>query len=478
MIRHWVALMAVSVLCCAARAADTQWLSARYGPDGRAACEWDESAPGEIREWHFSSKGGRRYRTGLAVWASPAIAIIQGRPTAFIGGYDQTMHALDLLSKRQRWFKITNGEIQDSPAVGEVAGRAVVFWGSADRTVYAHDAATGARVWTHELVPPTNTMGDAILAAPLLRAGTLYITCFVYDKALARSDQKGWLFALEVETGRELWRREVSQGPVSSPAGRVIGGRFILFVAARKGLLQAFDATPENATPLWTYQMPHEVLGSPVVEATGDRPALFLGSKFGNLVALDALTGRERWTRMAGNWIDNSACVGEVDGESVVLVGSHDYNVYAFRCADGEPLWERRLGGEVFSAPCFFHAGAEPAVAVASLDNHVHVLNARDGKVITSYYTGQPIWDKVAKGETLWGSPAALEADEQTAIVHGSFNDYVYVLPLNGECSLRSVARTSQGLWVSLAVVAALFLGVVLPLVLNIRRRDNELGTG
>ncbi len=473
-------LLAVFSSCGVARAADTQWLSGRGGADARAVCAWDQASPGEIREWQFSSKGGRRYKVGLAVWASPAVAIVAGRPMAFIGGYDQTLHALDLLDKRQRWFKITNGEIQEAPAIGQVAGRDVAFWGSADRTVYAHDAATGARLWTHELVPPTSTMGDAILSAPLLCGGTLYITCFVFDKALAREQQTGLLFALEMETGRELWRREVSQGPVGSPVGRMIGGRFLLFVAARKGLLQAFDATPAGAsratrgpTPLWTYQMPHEVFGSPTVEPEGDSPLLFLGSKFGNLIALDAQTGKERWKRMAGNWIDNSACVGDVDGTSVVFVGSHDYNVYAFRCADGELLWKRHLGGEVYSAPSFFHAGADPAVAVASLDNHVYALNARDGRVITSYYTGQPIWDTVAKGETLWGSPVALEAGEQTALLHGSFNDTVYVLPLTGECSLRAVVRSSASLWIGLGVVGALFLGIVLPLVLYVRKRGS-----
>ena len=458
--------------CCAiAHAADTQWTSVRGGADGRAVCAWDQAAPGEIREWQFSSKGGRRYKLGLAVWASPAVAVVDGRPMAFVGGYDQTLHALDLLDKQQRWFKITNGEIQEAPAIGQVGGRSVLFWGSADRTVYAHDAATGARLWTHELVAPTNTMGDAILSAPLLRGGTLYITCFVFDKALARERQTGLLFALDMETGRELWRREVSQGPVSSPVGRMIGDRFLLFVAARKGLLHAFDVTPAGPTPLWTYQMPHEVFGSPVVEPEGDAPLLFLGSKFGNLIALDALTGKERWKRMAGNWIDNSACVGEVDGASVVFAGSHDYNVYAFRCADGELLWKRHLGGEVYSAPSFFHVGAVPAVAVASLDNHVYALDARDGRVITSYYTGQPIWDTIAKGETLWGSPVALEAGDQTALLHGSFNDYVYVLPLTGECSLRAVMRSSAGLWVGLGIVGVLFLGIVLPLVLNVRQR-------
>ncbi|MFH0910358.1 MAG: PQQ-binding-like beta-propeller repeat protein, partial [Planctomycetota bacterium] len=298
--------------------------------------------------------------------------------------------------------------------------------------------------------------------------------CFAYDKALARSRQSGRLFALDLVDGSVRWSIEVGHGPLSSPVGREIGGRFHLFIAARKGLLQALDVSGDAPVALWTYQLPQEVLGSPVLEMDTDRPLLFLGSKFGNLNAIDALTGERRWQRMAGSWIDNSAAVGAVGGERIVFVGSHDYSVYAFRARDGELLWQRRLGGEIYSAPSFFHLGAAPYAAVASLDNHLYLLDARTGRVETSYFTGAPIWDKVSKGETLWGSPAVFEAGKETALVHGSFNNTVYVLPVEGECSLRTKVRSATGLWLGLSAVLMLFLLVVLPLVLFLPERKSR----
>jgi outer membrane protein assembly factor BamB len=469
-------LLTLALLCAAAsgaRAADTLWTSLRGTPEGRGSCRWVRESPcPEIREWHFTSKTGRRYKPGLAVWASPAVAIVDGRPMAFIGGYDQTMHALDLIDKGRVWSKITNGEIATAPVVGLVDGRQVVFWGSADRTLYAHYARDGARLWTRELVRATTSLGDARVSSPLLRAGTVYVTCFADDKALSRSDQTAWLIALDARDGEEQWRLEVSNGPVSSPVGRTLDGRFVVYVAAQKGLLQAFDVSGPRPQRVWSYQMAHEVLGSPVVQEGGSRPLLFLGSKFGNLVAIDARTGDEVWQRMAGNWIDNTACIGEIDGEAVVFAGSHDYKVYAFRARDGEQLWSRALGGEVYSAPSFFRLEGRPALVAASLDNHLYMLDGRNGRIITSYFTGQPIWDKVSKGNTLWGSPVVLEAGAQTAAVHGSFNDTVYVLPLVGECSLQARVRSSAGLWYGLAAVAILFLGIVLPVVLNLPGRS------
>lgn len=468
----WARLIffAVLFLPVSAYTAD-DWPALRGSPEGQARLAW--SAPDssqEINEWGFTSKGNRRYKTGLAVWASPALAVVNGKPMAFIGGYDQTMHGLDLLSKKQIWFKLTNGEIGNSPAVGEVDGRPIVFWGSADRTVYAAVAESGERWWTRELETARNTMGDVTMSSPLLHDGTLYITCFIYDKSLAHNEQKGWLYALRMTDGEILWRIEVSQGPVSSPAGCEIKGKYYTFVAARKGLLQAFDVSSTTPKRIWTYQMPHEVLGSPAIDTRSSavwRTKLFLGSKFGNLIAIDAYTGKECWKRMAGNWIDNSACVGELGGRSVVFVGSHDYFLYAFNADDGELIWKVRLGGEVHSAPAFFNLEGKPALIAGCLDNHLYLVDAERGSIITSFYTGKPIWDKVSKGENLWGSPAVLEAGKETAVIYGSFNDTVYVIPLLKPCSLQAMVRSKRGLWLGLAVVAFLFLAFVLPIVIH-----------
>ena len=473
------ALLLAALLClCAfaggAGAADVLWPMLRGAPAGTGSAVWPgEAAPPEVREWHFTNRSSRKYEMGMAVWASPALAVIDGRPMAFIGGYDQTLHALDLAAKERLWYKITNGPIQAPPAVGRVDGSPVVFWTSADRAVYAHYALNGDRLWTRELVKATNTLGDTRLGAPLLHKGTLYVTCFAYNKALARNQQKGRLFALDMRSGRVLDHIEVSQGPVGSPVGREIGGAFRIFLCARKGLLQAIDVVGGRFTRTWDFQMAHEVLGSPVVQQQTAHPLLFLGSKFGNLVALDARTGKERWQQMAGNWIDNTACVGRIDGDDIVYVGSHDYNVYAFRAATGERLWRRRLGGEVYSAPAFFQLGAREALAVGALDNHVYCLDARTGDVIGAYFTGTPMWDKVSKGENVWGSPTVLQAGAQTAVVHGSFSNTVYVIPLCGECSLQAKVRSSADLWWGLLVTLVVFLGVILPVTLLLPKRPS-----
>jgi len=464
-----LSLLPAWLVSAAAQGSDA-WPAQRGTPSGTASVAWSGAAP-DLQDWTFRGRPKQVFRSGVPVWASPAPAVIEGRPLLFIGGCDQTMYALDLASRRRLWFKVANGCIRDAPVVGEVSGRQVVFWGSSDRFVSANVALDGELLWMRELVPPTTTQAEAQVPSPFYSDGVLYVAWFIYDKALATNRQDARLTAFEAATGRLLWQQELGHGPVNAPTGCRIDGDLFLFAAARKGLLQAYRVSREGAAAAWSFQMPHEVLGSPAVSAVSpDGPMLFLGSKFGDLIALDARTGRQCWRRMTGNWVDNSACCGLVGQRRLVFVGSNDYSLYALHAGDGSLLWRRPLGGEVYSAPCLFEHGGRALVAAACLDNRLYVVDAGTGTIQTAFHTGPPAWDKIAKGETLWGSPVALSAGTSAAIAHGSYDGNVYLLPLDGQTRFAVRTPGDAGPWIGLAVVGLLFIAVVLPCVLILAR--------
>lgn len=457
-------MLILTIICFSSPAFSEGWPSERGGPEGRASVKYEGT--NEIREWQFTYNSGKRYEAGASVWASPAIAVISNRPMAFIGGYGRTMVAMDLIDKRALWKRIANGIIVSAPAVGKVKGNDIVFWGTSDRTVYACEALSGKLLWTRELISPLNTLGEVTISSPYLADEKLYITGFAYNRTLAQNGQEADLFCLNQRTGEVIWKIRISGGYVSSPVGFSHKGKRFIAVSSRRGLLLCFDVSGKKPEKSWQYQMPHEVLGSPVIMEDPENPLVYLGSKYGNLIAIDALSGKEVWQRMAGNWIDNSACVGEVEDKKIVFAGSYDYYLYAFDAVSGEQLWKKPLGGEIYSAPCFFKLNGKPVVVAAALDNHLSVLDAKNGEILTSFFTGNPIWDKVNKGETIWGSPAALEAGENTAVVFGSYSDRVLVIPQVKDSSLRAMARSSDSLWQSILAVFLIFTGVILPAVI------------
>ncbi|MFC1566821.1 PQQ-binding-like beta-propeller repeat protein [bacterium] len=437
------------------------WHAERANSQGTASIVYEGVR--DLDEWHYLYRTGRKYEPGVPVWASPALSIIAGHPVAFIGGYDQTMHALDLSQKKVMWRKITNGEIQSTAAIY----KGVLFFGSSDRTLYALDAKTGNKIWTKELIKPSSTLDHAYVSSPFIQNHKLYITCFAYDKAIPRNQQKSILYCINPKTGNIIWQEFINLGYLSSPIGFIFENKEYITFSAKRGLLICLDATDTSPQKVWDYQMPHEVLATPVISTSAKQPLLFLGSKYGGLVCINALTSERVWSFMTGSWIDSSACVGTIDGQDIVYVGSHDYFVYALEAETGKLLWKKLVGAEVYSSPCFFKANNEHFICIGSLNNHIYILDAKTGITITSYFTGQPIWDKIAKGDTRWGSPTAISAGSNTVIIHGSFNNTVFVLPLFKACTVTAMARSVKSLWIGLIVVLVIFLGVVLPIVIK-----------
>jgi len=452
--------------------ASTDWSMQRGTAGGTADTNWPAVAvSGE--DWTFQGQARKTYERGIPVWASPACALVEGQPLLFIGGADQTMYALNLASHSQVWNKLTNGIIVDAPVIGTVQGRELLFWGAADRFIYAQSATDGQSLWSHELLPPNNTQGDAWIPTPFFANGILYVSCFVYDKALSTNRQQAWLIALNAGDGRELWRQDIGHAQVNAPIGYTIGETQYLAIASRQGLVMTWKLTSTGASLAWDYQMPHEVLASPAV-SVGDHPSLYLGSKFGDLVALDAETGHYRWRRTTGNWIDNNACATVVAGRRMVIVGSNDYSLYALHEEDGSISWRCPLGGEVFSAPCVFTQNGHPYVAVCCLDNHLYVVDAVSGKIHTAFFTGEPIWNNIEKGDTLWGSPVAVTSGTATVLVLGSYDGYVYFYPFAAESRFRAKPLNTFAPWLGILLVALLFGLVVLPVCL--RWKSAQLG--
>ncbi len=132
---------------------------------------------------------------GVGFASSPAI----GAGSVIVGLSDQTVQAFDLTSGTPRWSARINAPVffMTAPAVGPDAVVVEDILG----TVYALDPATGARRWAFALNE------SAIRTPPVI----------VGERVLA-STERGSLAAIDLSSGRLVWRSATDGNPLRSLA--------------------------------------------------------------------------------------------------------------------------------------------------------------------------------------------------------------------------------------------------------------------
>ena len=246
----------------------------------------------------------------------------------------------------------------------------LLFVASDAGTVHALDAK-GMQRWAFET-------GKPIRARPAVSGGALYV-----------ASDSGFLYKLELRTGRELWRARIDMGspsrlPASDEKSRwdrygasAVADATRVFVASRDKHLYALDArsgkelwrlaasdimtaTPalyrdsvlfasydgrvaavaaQDGTQRWTYDAKLAVAGD--ITVVGDRA--YFGSRTYDLIALGADTGAEIWKRYYWfSWIESPPVVRD----GVVYTGSSDgIGVFAFDAASGKRRWKTTVPG-------------------------------------------------------------------------------------------------------------------------------------
>lgn len=213
-------------------------------------------------------------RTGSVLWRAQTGGRIRGSAAvadkrAYVGSFDGVVYAFDVASGKQVWRYDTEGtklksgdygfdrrSIQSSPAV--VNG--VVYVGARDGFIYAIDAASGALKWRvdHHI--------SWINSSPAVDKGVLY----------AGSSDAHFLQAVDVATGKEIWKAQSNGIVWSSPA---VTDRFAYW-GDGPGRIHVTDRA--SGAEVSSFRTGSQVLSSPVID--GD--LLFVGSGDGGIYAL------------------------------------------------------------------------------------------------------------------------------------------------------------------------------------------------
>lgn len=241
----------------------------------------------------------------------------------------------------------------------------------------ALDAQTGTGKW--RLTFKENWLSD-----PAAAGGVVYFTA-----------RDNWVRAVELETGRDLWRhKEKGKDMALNPSPVVERG--VLLFATTDGIVHALRL--ENREKLWSFKAKSAVSAYALVEDT-----LVVGCAKGSVHALDMQTGREKWQFAAEGGVHTLAL-----GRDAAYFRTVKGRLHGVALADGRQRWALDLGGPVQSLY------PVSTVQVGS------TLALRDGALFFSGAESRDIYlyaVDAARGAQLWKS--AIEAPTRSPVVAG-----------------------------------------------------------
>ncbi len=280
--------------------------------------------------------------TGEIAWSRVAAKGFGGTAavldsTAFLGGFDGIVRALDVRTGTPVWEQETAGRIMASPQI-DADGRIIAA--SYDRTLYSLDRSTGEPVWKRRL-------GAQLWATPAL--DDTYIYAAALDGNVTSVNAKWGSVAWTFRSGGEIY---------SAPA---VGLGTVVF-GCEDGNVYGVDATSGKLR--WKTPTGKSVGGGAViVDSLG-----VIGNDAGVLSAIHVRTGNVAWTYRAGAAVKSTPIVEE----GVLLFSSHDGYIHALG-TDGSLVGRFPIDAPMASSPSL----AGDSLYVGAHDGRIIALKLR-----------------------------------------------------------------------------------------------------
>lgn len=213
---------------------------------------------------------------GDGIWSTPAIDAA-GRAYIGLGNPDDAVLAFDAASGKRLWmtsFHPDSGrdvDIGATPIVLKLGGRDVVAVGSNAGVFKVLDAATGAQVWSRDVV--TGSAVHGLLASPAYDGTNFYVPS---------AGTPVGMFALRATDGKTQWSYDSGAPIYSAPAvgrGVVVFGIGDVFGDPNVGGVVALSTS--DGSVLWIADFHSAVFSAPSI--AGD--TLLIGNSRGDLVA-------------------------------------------------------------------------------------------------------------------------------------------------------------------------------------------------
>ncbi|SIR60588.1 outer membrane protein assembly factor BamB family protein [Natronorubrum thiooxidans] len=301
------------------------------GDDGRVYAR----APTGEQRWSVQTDA-----TGLGFHGSAAI--VDG--TAYIGGYDGDLYALDIETGNMVW-RTRSADLEGTLAIGSSPAYydetlyVIAEYGSpSSGALWAIDPETGEPIWSDDRVwgqahpsPTIDLEAGRILAGS--NDGVVY--CWTFP-----SLEFAWSFQADAD-GEEQEGGQFRAG--AEIKGTVAAHDGYGYVGSWDDNFYCLDL--EDGSLEWAFETDGSIMSNPAVDVDAD--VVYMGSDDGYVYAIDAKPGEKRWSADVNGRVIGALTVTA----GTVLVGSYDSYLYALDKETGDRCWRVENRGRVTSAP-------------------------------------------------------------------------------------------------------------------------------
>jgi outer membrane protein assembly factor BamB len=273
-------------------------------------------------------------------WDSRVSALLSGGPSAglnklFIGSENGKIYALSTETGELYWEADIKGEVINAPAVE--SGKVVV--NSASGVMKALNVDTGEEIWKVEQDVPALTLRG--ISTPIIASGGVLIGTAKGDVSvyLLDSGQQGWSTEIGEATGSTELERviDVDSAPV------VFGDK--IYAISSRGHLAAIDL--QSGRLLWKRQY------SSYRQLAIYRNTIFLTDTRGHIYAIDRVNGIERWSNLD---LTNRGVTGPAIIDDYVVVGDFEGYLHWLNQETGEIVARHEVDSSgIHSTPTVFN---------------------------------------------------------------------------------------------------------------------------
>jgi outer membrane protein assembly factor BamB len=219
--------------------------------------------------------------------------------------------------------------------------------------------------------------------------GPIFGSPEVYEGAVFVADDEGVVYSVDLESGRQNWRAELSDKRIWSSPTAVDG---VVYIAAMDKHLYALDT--ETGDPVW--DQPFAAGGAMASKPLVVGDLVYVGAFDRELHAVDIATGVERLSFKADHWIWNDPVVRD----GIIYFGSLGGTFYALSADDLSEVWRfpRKNSSEEGDPIRASAVIADDRIFVANRSGAVFALDLIDGSEIRR--------DSVSVGEKVLASLA------------------------------------------------------------------------